>query len=302
MIARSVFLAGMAALAVWAQDEQPAGMVMALQTHGTFNVPAQGPGPDPGPIMYIRTEVAGADKLVKGVPFSAEVVTEFTQPLADGNVIRRNQTGTLARDSEGRTRREQPVAPLGIAMPLPATRLVFINDPVAGVNYVLDTDKKTAQKLPMPKQGGTFAAGAAVGGMMSSTTQTAGMPAVMGHVAIAQETVETVEEGGNETRTIEGVRTVGRKTTHTIPAGEIGNDRAIETVSERWYSPELETVILSRHNDPRMGETVYRLTNINRTEPAPALFEVPADYKVLEDSPADVKYMMKRRAEGTETK
>jgi hypothetical protein len=51
------------------------------------------------------------------------------------------------------------------------------------------------------------------------------------------------------------------RTTITIPAGEIGNERAIEIVSERWYSPELQLVVMTRHSDPRTGETVYRLTN-----------------------------------------
>ena len=77
-------------------------------------------------------------------------------------------------------------------------------------------------------------------------------------------------------RSIEGVEAEGTRTTVTIPAGEIGNERAIEIVSERWYSPELQLVVMTRHSDPRLGETTYKLTNINRTEPAKTLFEVPA--------------------------
>jgi hypothetical protein len=37
---------------------------------------------------------------------------------------------------------------------------------------------------------------------------------------------------------------------------------------------------MSRHSDPRSGEIVYRLTNINRTEPDHSLFEVPANYTI----------------------
>jgi len=79
---------------------------------------------------------------------------------------------------------------------------------------------------------------------------------------------------------IEGVEAEGTRTTVTIPAGEIGNERPIEIVSERWYSPELQLVVMTRHSDPRFGETTYKLTNINRTEPAKTLFEVPADYTI----------------------
>jgi hypothetical protein len=74
----------------------------------------------------------------------------------------------------------------------------------------------------------------------------------------------------------------GTRITLTIPAGKIGNERPIATVNERWYSQELQTVVLTKNSDPRMGETTYRLTNINRGEPDPSLFQVPADYTVEE--------------------
>jgi len=79
---------------------------------------------------------------------------------------------------------------------------------------------------------------------------------------------------------IEGVEAEGTRTTVTIAAGEIGNERAIEIVNERWYSAELQVVVMTKRSDPRAGETVYKLTNINRSEPAKSLFEIPADYTV----------------------
>lgn len=85
-------------------------------------------------------------------------------------------------------------------------------------------------------------------------------------------------------QTIEGVQADGRRTTITIPAGQAGNDLPMSIVVESWYSPELQTTVLFKRSDPRVGETVTRLTNINRSEPAPALFEAPADYKLTEHS------------------
>jgi TonB family protein len=79
---------------------------------------------------------------------------------------------------------------------------------------------------------------------------------------------------------VEGVEAEGTRSTVTIPAGEIGNERPIEIVNERWYSNELQTVVMTRHADPRFGESSYRLTNIDRREPAKSLFEVPVDYTV----------------------
>jgi hypothetical protein len=85
-------------------------------------------------------------------------------------------------------------------------------------------------------------------------------------------------------QTIEGVQADGRRTTMTIPAGQAGNDLPIHIVVESWYSPDLQTTVLSKHSDPRNGETVTRVTNISRGEPARMLFEAPADYKLTESA------------------
>jgi len=94
---------------------------------------------------------------------------------------------------------------------------------------------------------------------------------------------------------IEGVEAEGTRTTVTFPAGMMGNERPINIVSERWYSPELQMVVLTKHSDPRFGETTYRLTNLNRSEPARNLFEVPADYTVKERSQAFPRTMQRIR-------
>jgi TonB family protein len=92
-------------------------------------------------------------------------------------------------------------------------------------------------------------------------------------------------------QTIEGVEAEGTRTTIVIQPGAMGNERAINIVSERWYSPELQTVVMTKHSDPRFGETTYRLTNINRSEPAHTLFEVPSDY-TLKAGPAPMGRML----------
>ena len=83
-------------------------------------------------------------------------------------------------------------------------------------------------------------------------------------------------------QTLEGVQVTGVRTTQTIPAGKIGNDRPITIVTEVWTSPELKTIVLSKRNDPRMGEHTFKLTNIQRAEPDPSLFTVPSDFKITE--------------------
>jgi hypothetical protein len=83
-------------------------------------------------------------------------------------------------------------------------------------------------------------------------------------------------------QTMEGVFVTGVRTTRTIPAGQIGNDKPISIVTEVWTSPDLKTIVYSKRSDPRMGEQTFQLTNISRSEPDPSLFTVPADFKVVE--------------------
>jgi hypothetical protein len=81
---------------------------------------------------------------------------------------------------------------------------------------------------------------------------------------------------------MEGVVAQGTRTTRTIETGAIGNDRPITIVSERWFSPQLQTVMMTKQNDPRSGEIVFRLSNVKLGEPDASLFQVPAGYQVTE--------------------
>ena len=87
---------------------------------------------------------------------------------------------------------------------------------------------------------------------------------------------------GNQT--IEGLLVQGTRTTITIPAGDMGNEMPIQIVSERWYSPDLKVNVISKHSDPRFGETSYQLTRVSRTDQDKSLFVIPADFKI-DDSP-----------------
>jgi len=211
-------------------------------------------------------EVGRPGPVVKNAPFSAEVTTETTLVLQDGNHIRQTSTLRFYRDAEGRTRREQSLNSVGgLAANINLPPVIFINDPVAGVNYALNPSSKTASRSSAGGRGFNGPAGNRGGRMRGG-----------GIDAVAQNT--KIEPLGRQT--IEGVVADGTRTTVTIPAGRLGNEQPIQTVVESWYSADLKTTVLSRRSDPRSGETVTRYTNINRTEPAHSLFEVPADYKL----------------------
>jgi len=80
----------------------------------------------------------------------------------------------------------------------------------------------------------------------------------------------TKEDLGSQV--IEGVVANGTRSTTTIDAGAIGNAQPIRIVSEQWFSPDLKVLVMTKHSDPRTGDTTYRLTNVTQTEPAHVLF------------------------------
>jgi hypothetical protein len=156
--------------------------------------------------------------------------------------------------------------------------MVQINDPVAGVNYSLNSGAKEATKIEMPSSLRHAQMEADTRKMIAQAKASSGA-----HVNTFTTKVSPAKEAKEESlgaQMINGVQADGTRSTITIPAGQIGNEKDINIVDERWYSTELQTLVKSVHDDPRMGSTTYQLTNIDRAEPSPSLFEVPADYKV----------------------
>jgi TonB family protein len=110
-------------------------------------------------------------------------------------------------------------------------------------------------------------------------------PMAMGRLSNSFEPMSQTKTESLGKQMVEGVECDGTRAIMTLPAGVIGNERPIETVVENWYSPELSMMILSKRIDPRFGETSYRVTNINRAEPDPGLFQIPSDYTLKEGPP-----------------
>ncbi len=246
---------------------------------------------------------------VLGAPYSATITNESVQTLADGNRLVQTSTGTTARDSQGRTRQDTVLPPIGNLSAANAPHLIFIHDPVAQTSYTLNLTEKTAQKMPAlpPLAGSTTGVTGATVTMRviegngaplppsdaMPTTMAAPAPGIFfeKHLITSEQDQGNTEDLGSQT--IEGVLVNGVRTTHTIPAGQIGNDRPIAIATEVWTSPDLKTVVYSKRSDPRMGEQTFRLTNIVRTEPSPSLFTVPADFKIVE-GPQPIFYRTKQ--------
>jgi hypothetical protein len=234
------------------------------------------------------------ERTVTGAPYSAEFVVESSQTLADGNHIAQRSTGRVYRDGEGRTRREEDRSN--------GSAIVSIVDPVAGVSYSLDPDARIAWKSPTldaekimkmaelsrQKEEAMMRSGSADSSKAASELEAQRKREL--EKATAAATARREPSGGEkehiegplESKTIEGVGVTGRRSTTTLKAGAIGNDLPITITSEEWSSPDLQILVITRHNDPRSGESSYRLTNIVRAEPDRSLFLVPAEYTVKE--------------------
>jgi hypothetical protein len=247
-----------------------------------------------GPIG-ITAALGGPMSTVAGAPYSAQAVTQRVQTLADGNRITQTTTNSVARDGKGRVRREEslPALPDGVEAP----HLVLIEDPVAGVHITLDANTKTAMRLSTQgakkeAEAAAMAAGPGIAGLGVPGPGTAG-PVVVSMGAPGPGLFQITTDGKTDpganavdlgTQTIEGVPAKGKKFSHTIPAGEMGNDLPIVITTETWYSPDLKVSVMTKSSDPRMGETTYRLTNILRAEPDPSLFQIPSDYTVKDQA------------------
>jgi hypothetical protein len=213
-----------------------------------------------------------------GKPFSATVTTQTTQTYLDGTHVSQTTTTVQYRDAEGRTRIERNEPGVSTSGPV---KSITIRDPVARVSYNLDPGEKTAVKIVM--------AGTSMGQGSPPAAVGRGARGGRGDNASAVQAARNspnpiVEDLG--TTTVNGVPARGTRITTVVPLGAIGNDKEFRSVTERWFSPDLNLLIKSVSTDPRFGTTTYELTNISRQPPDPSLFQPPADYNIVTTQPA----------------
>ena len=205
-----------------------------------------------------------------GCPFSAVIENETTRTLADGTHIQNTFKVLVYRDSWGRIRWKS-YAPTPVGKDAPESpNFIQIFDPVAGLKYWLTPQNKTATR--------------------TRVNDTAANPRVnvQPPQSSPQESAKQTERQSKPDRVVEmlgkqmmeGFLVTGRRDTVTIPVGEEGNDRPMRVVFEDWDSREMGIRPLTKTSDPRRGDVESRMTDLNRAEPDPSLFQVPADYTI----------------------
>jgi hypothetical protein len=217
---------------------------------------------------------------IKAAPFSASFQTESKQVLADGSAITSIHNGKIARDSQGRTYNELTTVRGPAANPQTSTT-VNIDDPASGVRIVLLPDDHTARRYewtPLPvnaaKRQSLVPAGGAI---LNGTT---GRPARPMGINSSLQAIQKEDLG---VETLDGITVRHYRGRQTIPAGEIGNERDLVIFSEYWFSKDLRLNLKSVRRDPRFGEDNLTVSGVEKNEPPSSLFEIPADYKVVEE-------------------
>jgi hypothetical protein len=222
---------------------------------------------------------------VANLPYSATVKTTTVQRLADGTTITRVSTTKEARDSAGRSMHQSSnERPDGE----PAIVNTSVMDPTNRTMTHWFNLSKQATVVHLPELKAvtpTSLSSRTADGAGGSIGSGAGQPLSVS-TPPAQTKVRKRQREQLGGKTIAGVYAEGNRTTTTIPEGAEGNDRPMTIVSETWRSPELKITLLSVNDDPRSGKRTTEVTDLDRAEPDPSVFQVPEGYTVKDQSPS----------------
>jgi hypothetical protein len=221
----------------------------------------QTPPPYEGPFVNVRGAFVTP---IPGQPLTAVVEITSTQTLSNGFTESEHTFRNIARDSQGRIYNERRLL-VGDSFKGDPPRLGFhIFDPVAKLNTFLDPATHLARQSNW------------------TAPPTLTEPGDTAPVAPRDPLVAQEDMG---TQTMENVSVRGTRKTTTIPASASGTGKSIQVIDEIWYSDELRLNMLVRHTDPRSGQQIVTITHVDRAEPAHTWFEIPPNYKIVDENP-----------------
>ncbi len=200
---------------------------------------------------------------IPDAPLLAVVNTQSSQILKNGTRLDQKTLSAIARDGHGRIFNERrPLIP-ATETATPPILSIHIYDPQTRMNTFIDPQNRLAWQSTLNRPPSS-------------------LPPEVGSIPVAGSTPASpyVKEEDLGTRKMEGVDVHGIRDTQTIPA-DANNGKGVTVVDEYWYSDELRLNMLAIHKDPRTGEQTTTVTQLDRREPDPAIFEIPAGYKVM---------------------
>jgi hypothetical protein len=212
-------------------------------------------GPDRGTSIRVH----GIEILPNtGKPFSGRDHIEWTRTLEGGSVVTTHLYAFLARDSQGRIYREH-VNFVPANSNRPSRRREFdLLDPVAHTRTVCMIATRRCT----------------ISGYYASTSFT---PIPAGPLAKGTRYLTRESLGAS---VVDDLNAIGTRETLTINAGVVGNTQPLVTIKEFWFSPDLQVNLSVTRKDPREGTQMIHVEDLSRSEPDPAVFQVPAGFVV----------------------
>jgi len=196
---------------------------------------------------------------IPNVPFSGVVNIERTMVHKDGSVTRFKSTREVARDTRGRIHNELRALIPSSSTDSPPLLHIHLYDPQARISTEIDVQKRIFRTRTLNHP--------------PSTEPPSIRFAAPDGNAPPNEFTKQEDLGIRE---IDGVPAHGIRETQTVTDENDGKEVVI--TDEYWYSQDLRVNLMIKHSDPRRGTTTLTVGQITRTEPDPALFEVPEGY------------------------
>jgi hypothetical protein len=192
-------------------------------------------------------------------PFSAVVNVERTLVRRDSSVVLQlRSTHHVARDTRGRIHNEMSALVPVTSNETPPLLHIHLYDPQTRVSTEINVPKRTFWTITMNHP-------------PSTEPPTIRFAAPDGNAPPNEFTQQ--EDLG--IRDFEGVAAHGMRQTQTVEE----DGKEIVVTDEYWYSQDLRVNLMIKHSDPRKGTATMTVTQITRTEPDPAVFEIPEGYK-----------------------
>jgi hypothetical protein len=194
---------------------------------------------------------------IPNAPLLAVVNTESSQLLKDGTSSNQKTLSAIARDRQGRIFNERRALIPASETATPPILSIHIYDPQTRTSTFIDPQRQVAWQSTLNRP-----------------------PAAAPPLATSSAANSYIKKEDLGNRKMEGIEVHGVRDTQTIPA-EANGGKEITVVDEYWYSEDLRLNMLAIHKDPRTGEQTTTVTQVDRSEPDPAIFEIPSGYKIL---------------------
>lgn len=193
-------------------------------------------------------------------PFTGTVNVERSFVQKDGQITKLKTAREIGRDSRGRIFNQMRTLVPASSNESPEVVGIHIYDPETRVTVTVNDRQHTFRKGTVNRP--------------PEAVPPSFLSASSGLNTLPQNQFTKEEDLGN--KVIEGLAVHGVRQSQTIPSENGG--KVVVITDEYWYSEDLRINLVLKHNDPRTGGVIMRVTGISRSEPDPARFEIPANY------------------------